>query len=137
MLDKWEMALRVTRSVLNQLLGCAREATPDECCGILLGRGILIEEARPTANVAADRTRRFEIDPQALVDAHRTSRGGGPRVLGYFHSHPNGPAEPSVTDRQQAANDESIWAIIGEAGVTFWRDREAGFVPLSYTIEDR
>jgi desampylase len=131
------MEIRVSRAVLDRLLDEARNAAPEECCGILLGHEGLIEEARPAPNVSSDPTNRFEIDPQALVDAHRAARGGGPAVLGYFHSHPSGRAEPSATDRMQAAHDGSVWVIIGESGVTFWRDEEAGFVPLSYTIEDR
>ena len=36
----------------------------------------------------------------------------GPQVLGYYHSHPRGPAHPSVTDRDEAAHDGLLWAII-------------------------
>jgi proteasome lid subunit RPN8/RPN11 len=123
--------------VLDRLLAEAARAAPEECCGILLGCGGLIEDTRTAANVAADARRRFEIDPQALVDVHRAARNGGPHVLGYYHSHPNGPAEPSAVDRERAAGDGRVWAIVGQGGVTFWRDEEAGFVPLSYAIEDR
>src|SRR5690606_13233814 len=108
-----------------------------DLCGILLGTGNSIDRAVPTANVAEDRRRRFEIDPQALIDAHRHARAGGPQVLGYYHSHPDGPAAPSAVDAALAAGDGMIWAIIGETDVTFWRDEEPGFVPLSTTLEDR
>jgi len=131
------MALRVTRPVLERLQTEAAAAAPDECCGLLLGCGALIDELRPAANIAANPQRHFEIDPQALVDAHRAAREGGPHVLGYYHSHPGGLAAPSTMDRQQSAGDNSVWAIIGESAVTFWRDEEAGFVPLSYVLEDR
>jgi proteasome lid subunit RPN8/RPN11 len=130
------MDIRVTRPVMEALLAYASRAAPEECCGILFGEGALIDEARPAANVSADPRRRFEIDPQALVDAHRAARAGGPQVVGYFHSHPDGPAEPSATDRAQAAHDGSVWAIAGTSGVTFWRDVEAGFAALSYAVED-
>lgn len=131
------MEIRVSRAVLDLLLEEARTAAPEECCGILFGQCDLIEEARATPNVAADRMRRFEIDPRVLVDAHRAERGGGPAVIGYYHSHPAGPAEPSATDREQAGGDGRAWAIVGAEGVTFWRDDEAGFVPLSYSVVDR
>ena len=131
------MGIRVSRPVLERLRTEAARVAPEECCGILLGCGGLIEDARPAANVAADPRRRFEIDPQSLVDAHRAARDGGLHVLGYYHSHPTGPAEPSAADRERAAGDGRVWAIVGQGGVTFWRDEEAGFVPLSYAIEDR
>lgn len=128
--------LRVPASVVDSLLAHAASAAPEECCGLLLGHDSTIAEARPAANVAEDRRRHFEIDPQALVDAHRAARAGEPDVLGYYHSHPSGPAAPSATDRAMAAGDNRIWAILGEGGVTFWRDGGQGFVPLSYAVED-
>jgi proteasome lid subunit RPN8/RPN11 len=119
------------------MLHAAEEAAPEECCGILLGRGSFIERAVATANVAPDRRDRFEIDPQALVDAYRAARAGGPDVIGYYHSHPRGPAEPSAVDSAMAARDGRVWAIVGQSGVTFWRDGERGFAPLSYVVKDR
>ena len=130
------MKLRVTREALDRLQAEARASATKECCGLLLGDGA-VEEARPAANVAADPRRRFEIDPRALVDAHRTAREGGPAVIGYYHSHPTGPAAPSDTDRAMAAGDGMVWAIVAGGGVTFWRDDGDGFAPLPYAVEDR
>lgn len=131
------IALGVATDALATIRAHADRAAPDECCGILLGRDGRILETLPAANVAADPRRRFEIDPQALVDAHRAARAGGPLVIGYYHSHPTGPAEPSAADRAMAGGDGRVWAIVGAGDVTFWRDDEDGFVSLSYTVEDR
>ena len=131
-----QTGLRVRATVLKALLAGAESAAPEECCGLLLGCE-MIEEARPAANIASDPTRHFEIDPQALVDAHRAARAGGPEVIGYFHSHPAGPAEPSATDRALAAHDGKVWAILGEHDVKFWRDGSERFEPLPYVVEDR
>ena len=130
------MKLRVTREAIDRLQAEAKASGSKECCGLLLGDGA-VEAARPAANVAADPRRRFEIDPQALVDMHRAAREGGPSVIGYYHSHPTGLAAPSDTDRAMAAGDGTVWAIVGEDGVTFWRDGRDGFEPLPYTVEDR
>lgn len=131
------MKIRVSRSAIDRMVSAAERAAPEECCGILLGGDGRIEQARAAANVAADRRRMFEIDPQALIDAHREARRGGRPVAGYYHSHPGGPPDPSATDRAHAACDGMVWAIVGETGVAFWRDEERGFVPLSYVVEDR
>jgi proteasome lid subunit RPN8/RPN11 len=130
------MTLRVTREALDRMRAAARTGAAEECCGLLLGRGG-VDEARPATNVALDRRRHFEIDPQALVDAHRAARHGGPAVLGYYHSHPAGAAAPSVADRATAAGDGRIWAIIADDDVTFWRDDQDGFARLPYAVEDR
>lgn len=118
------------------MLAAAASAAPEECCGILLGQQATIERVRPAANVADQRRHRFEIDPQVLIDAHRAARAGGPSIVGYYHSHPNGSADPSARDRAEAAHDGSVWAIVGARGVAFWRDDEDGFVRLSYKVED-
>ena len=129
------MPLQIARSAYEKLLAEAARAHPAECCGILLGHGLRIEVAKPAANVHPDPHGHFEIDPQALVDAHRAARSGGPEVLGYYHSHPTGIAAPSATDRAQASGDGRVWAIVGKGDVTFWRDDEDGLVALSYVVE--
>lgn len=123
--------IEVTREVIERLTGEAKHALPDEACGLLLGREERIDHVVPARNVHATPYTHFEIDPQALVDAFRGERDGGPRVVGYYHSHPHGPAEPSAIDREQASGDGRIWAIVGAGDVRFWRDDDAGFVELS------
>jgi len=127
------MQVEVSSAVIGQLLGEAEAAHPLETCGLLMGAVTRIGEARSCANVHPDPARHFEIDPQALIDAHRAARDGGPEVIGYWHSHPSGPPEPSATDRAQAAGDGKVWAIVGEGKVGWWRDAPGGFEPLSYT----
>jgi proteasome lid subunit RPN8/RPN11 len=132
--------LFVTRAVLAALRDGAAQATPAEACGLLLGAGGVVREARACANVAADPLRFFELDPAALIAAHRTERDGGPTLIGYWHSHPLGVAEPSAEDRRQASGDSKVWAIVGfgiaHGEVRFWRDERQGFVALSYTLSD-
>jgi proteasome lid subunit RPN8/RPN11 len=130
------MEIVLTREAFDRVLGEAAGALPDEACGILLGQGTRIERAQPAHNVHPAPRTHFEIDPQALVDAHRAARSGGPQVLGYYHSHPSGPAEPSDTDRAMAAGDGSVWAIAVGGDVRCWRDDAAGFAELSYVVAD-
>lgn len=130
------MVLQVTRPVLDLLHREAAIAAPIECCGILFGKAQRITAAISARNVHPVPQTHFEIDPQAIVDAHRFARNGGPQVLGYYHSHPRGPAHPSATDQKAAARDGSIWAIVADQDVTFWRDDESGFSPLPYGLTD-
>ena len=125
------------------MLAAAQAAHPDEACGILLGDTNRIARFIETRNVHPDPRSRFEIEPRALIDAHRRAREGGAGVAGYFHSHPHGSPEPSATDAAMAAHDGRIWAIAGmvqggvrgERDVRFWRDGETGFTPLPYTLD--
>lgn len=115
-------------------------AHPHEACGILLGGFVTgrarITEARAAANVHPAPATHFEIDPQALIDAHRAARSGGAQVIGYYHSHPNGPADPSATDRACASGDGALWAILAGGDIRFWRDGEQGFAALPFAVCD-
>ena len=124
------MEIELTSGVIATLLEDANEAHPHECCGLLLGQGGAVQRVQPAANVHPDPASHFEIDPAALIAAHRAARAGGQQVLGYYHSHPNGRAEPSTTDRAQASGDGRIWAIIAAGEVSWWRDAASGFEPL-------
>lgn len=97
-----------------------------EACGLLLGAGDRIERATIAANVAADPARRFEIDPAHLIAAHRAARGGGAAILGYWHSHPSGLAEPSATDAAMADPDGRVWAIVAGGAIRWFRARPHG-----------
>lgn len=126
------MDLTVTSELVEALLAEASSAMPREACGLLFGSAGRIDCHRPTANVHSAPETRFEIDPQALVDAHRAMRSGGPRLAGYYHSHPQGRPEPSATDRAMAYPDGMVWAIVGEGQVTFWHAGGDGLEPLPY-----
>ncbi len=128
------MQVQVSQHVIDQIKAQARAAVPHECCGILLGQAMQVTDAAPARNIHPAPQTHFEIDPQALVDAHRAAREGGPQVAGYYHSHPNGATHPSVTDQAMASGDGRIWAIVAGEEITFWLDQEGGFRPLSYCV---
>lgn len=118
------------------ILAAAAAAAPDEACGLLFGTGHHVRTATRTANVHPEPRHRFEIDPAALIAAHKAARAGGPALLGYWHSHPGGLPEPSATDRAAASGDGRIWAIAAEGGVRLWIDRPEGFEPLPYALDE-
>ncbi|GGD42078.1 M67 family metallopeptidase [Croceicoccus pelagius] len=124
------MGIEVASEVIDLILAEAAAAHPHECCGILLGIDGRIENAVPCANVHPEPARHFEIDPSALIAAHKAARAGGLQVLGYYHSHPTGYAEPSATDRAMAAGDGRVWAIAAGGRIGWWRACADGFKPL-------
>lgn len=130
------MAIEVTSGVIATLCEEAALAHPRECCGLLLGQGGRIGLAQPAANVHAEPERHFEIDPVALIAAHKAERAGGLTVLGYYHSHPNGRVDPSPHDRAAASGDGRVWAIVAAGEVRLWRDSPAGFEALPLRLAD-
>ncbi len=109
--------LRLSAAQAQVLRDAAIAAYPRECCGLLVGGGdgeITVRAIVPTANVAADPHRSFSIDPQAQFDLLRKLRSGEPkqRIVGHFHSHPDGAAIPSSHDLAMAYDPEAIWVVM-------------------------
>ena len=115
------MKAAVSTDLLRQVRAHAATTPEVEVCGLLLGRDGRVEEARPCRNVAADPARRFEIDPAALLAAHRAARAGGPAILGCYHSHPLGRAEPSACDAAAAEPNGWLWLIVAGEEIGAWR----------------
>jgi desampylase len=122
------MQVTISSTVIAQIVAEMRGAPAREVCGLLFGDGTDIQSAQACANVATDLARTFEIDPAALIAAHRTARAGGPAVIGHYHSHPNGLAEPSARDAADASPDGSLWLIAAASDVRGWRAVRDGAV---------
>ncbi len=58
---------------------------------------------RRATNVAeTDRERRYLIDPRETLAVDKDLSGTGHEIVGFYHSHPDHPAEPSEFDRSHA-----------------------------------
>ena len=101
--------------VIAALVAHAREAAPEECCGLLLGRGDAILEAVRARNAASSPTTRFLVEPKDHIDARREARTRGLDVVGFYHSHPHSGAVPSPTDLAEAAYPGTLHVIVGLA----------------------
>ncbi|MFP4004148.1 MAG: M67 family metallopeptidase [Alphaproteobacteria bacterium] len=93
----------------------ARKAGAEECCGLLVGhvagaRGVVTASVA-SPNRAADPRTSFEIDPALLLESQRHLRAAGQVVLGHYHSHPRGPADPSAADAERAWVPGHVWLI--------------------------
>lgn len=120
------MPVLLSSALHAQLLAEAKAALPHECCGLLFGSADAVLRIQPATNVAADPRKSFEIDPVMLIVAERTMRGGGEALIGHYHSHPNGRAEPSPCDAASAAADGRLWLIIAGEHLTGWRAISGG-----------
>jgi proteasome lid subunit RPN8/RPN11 len=105
---------RIKRQVVDDIVAHARQARPAECCGMLIGRGDVVLESVPATNLARD-PNRFLIDPKDHIAARRTARAAGYQIVGFYHSHPHSPPEPSPTDLAEASYDGALYLIVGLA----------------------
>jgi len=120
-------------------------AYPEEGCGVLLGteqEGArrIVEIATLDNHRTGDRSRRFLISPEQFLAVEKRARERGIEVLGFFHSHPDHPAEPSAFDLEHAWPYYSYLIVSvrdGEPGeATAWRLAEdrTRFVPETLIV---
>ena len=83
------------------------ETYPHECCGALLGtataEGNHVREIVRAGNTRTDRAHdRYNIAPEELIRIQRQARKLGLDIVGFYHSHPDCPAQWSKTDFEEA-----------------------------------
>jgi proteasome lid subunit RPN8/RPN11 len=99
--------LKLNEQVYNAIRLHGEETYPHECCGVLLGwseDGVnAIAEAIRAGNTRTDSAHnRYHIAPQELVKIQRLGRERGLDIVGFYHSHPDHPAQWSTTDFAEA-----------------------------------
>ena len=95
------------KAVYDAIRAHAEETYPHECCGVLLGHATS-EGWRVQSGVRAGNTRtdsahnRYHIAPVELVKIQREASKQGMDIAGFYHSHPDHPAQWSPTDFAEA-----------------------------------
>ncbi len=100
---------------MDEILAHARDAAPNECCGLLLGQEERVLASWRARNLEASPTR-FLIDPGDHIAALRQGRARGLGVVGFYHSHPRTPAVPSARDVAEASYPDALYVIAGWRG---------------------
>src|SRR5579885_1733715 len=99
--------LTITQAEYENIRQHGEETYPHECCGVLLGH---FADANRTVSltVRCGNTRidsahnRYSIAPHELVRIQREAREQGLEIVGFYHSHPDHPAQWSKTDFDEA-----------------------------------
>jgi proteasome lid subunit RPN8/RPN11 len=151
--------LCVPRSVTETLRERADHGAPREICGVLVGARAsggerasggaqasdgepaadgetdAIEPARVTEavavrNVAGEPRTRYELDPEETLAVIERVEDAGDDVVGFYHSHPDSPPEPSAVDREAATWDGYVYLIVGPEELAAYRWSGSAFVRL-------
>ncbi len=132
------MALRIGVGDVGHIQDHAREAYPEECAGALVGMDtgemkIVVDVWRAQNTHEEDRGRRFLIEPLQIKKFEERAQERDMDLLGFYHSHPDHPAEPSEYDREHAWPYYSyVIASVGEdevKDIRSWalRDDRSGY----------
>jgi proteasome lid subunit RPN8/RPN11 len=101
------VSLRISQQLYDELRAHGEETYPQECCGIMMGKGVG-DDLQVAGLIRAGNTRtdsahnRYNIAPQELIKAQREGRKAGLDIVGFYHSHPDHPAQWSSTDFAEA-----------------------------------
>jgi proteasome lid subunit RPN8/RPN11 len=101
------MPLHIPQPLYDQLRAHGEETYPHECCGIMLGTAdgdnLSVTQLLRAGNTRTDSAHnRYNIAPQELIAAQREGRKSGLDIVGFYHSHPDHPAQYSTTDFAEA-----------------------------------
>jgi proteasome lid subunit RPN8/RPN11 len=102
------LALRIPRALYDRLRQHGEATYPHECCGALVGEfdeagGKVVKAVAQCRNTRTDSLRnRYHISPSELVRIQREAMLSGQDIVGFYHSHPDHPAQWSSTDLDEA-----------------------------------
>jgi len=99
--------LQINFSDYETLRVHGEQTYPHECCGVLLGKSVdgtnIVHELRAAGNTRTDSAHnRYNIDPVELIRIQRQARALSLDIVGFYHSHPDHPAQWSATDIAEA-----------------------------------
>lgn len=97
------MALTLSAEAAEAIRQHGRQTYPNECCGGLIGRDGRVDESFALPNTTEEGPRRrFLVRPSDYRAAEARATALGATLLGFYHSHPDHPAQPSQFDLDHA-----------------------------------
>jgi len=96
--------IRIPDPQLATIRKHAARIYPNECCGALFGQGDgVVQEAFALDNTFPEgQRRRFLVGPDEYRRAEARASETSRTLIGFYHSHPDHPAEPSAFDLEHA-----------------------------------
>jgi proteasome lid subunit RPN8/RPN11 len=134
----------IRSTVMQRLVEDCRRRLPHETCGVLFGAAsgteLAIRGYAVIRNASRTPVSSFSFDPADWTAAYYEALHHGRRIVGVFHSHPDGTTLPSQADEEGRSAWGTYWIIgvsSGEsdahmAGCRYVPD--SGWVPLSLRV---
>ena len=133
--------MRISRSLVDELIAHAREDAPNECCGMVAADDGRAVEVYRAANAAASPLR-YEIDPRDIIRVTSAIDDAGLSLGAIYHSHTRSEPYPSQTDinlaffpgSEQPAWPGALYVIVGVASTE--ADVRAFQIPTRDRVEE-
>lgn len=135
--------LELTRECYDDIVYESYQGGDEEVCGVLAGE-YGEDESRattvfPAENVAETPQVRYYMDPEEQLEITEEIEDRGLDVVGFYHSHPAGPPEPSDTDAERATWPGYSYVICALDGYPYlgsWRWTDDGFEREAVAVVD-
>ncbi len=124
------MMIELPRPLADDLVRHAREAQPDEVCGVLGLRAERVVRLERARNAAATPTVRFTFDDDGYRRVMQLEREG--LEIGIYHSHPASAPYPSATDRAEMS---ATWPDCLQLMISLRHDATTGPEVKAYRID--
>jgi len=103
--------IRMPKSIYHEMVEHAEKEFPQECCGILGGKGDRVEKVFDLENIERSPIR-YSISPQEQMRVYEEMEKGAMEMVAIYHSHPQTIPFPSETDVKFAFYPEVASIII-------------------------
>jgi proteasome lid subunit RPN8/RPN11 len=110
MAERMILSVEQWRAMRRHVGQCA----PLEACGLLAGNNGRVEMRLGIPNAERSPVR-FRMEPRTQWRAFQRMQAAGLELMGIYHSHPNGPDQPSPTDILEVLYPvaQIIWFRVG------------------------
>jgi proteasome lid subunit RPN8/RPN11 len=103
--------MKFSRELIDEMVAHAREDSPNECCGMVGGRGGVATRIYRALNAEASPLR-YSIDPAEQFRLMREIEDAGEDLAAIYHSHTKSAAYPSQTDVNLAGWPDTVYVIV-------------------------
>jgi proteasome lid subunit RPN8/RPN11 len=129
--------VRILSKIFDAMVDHASHELPYECCGLLAGSCRRVDEIFLCRNQKRSKTE-FSIAPKELFETLREIRQRRKKLLGIYHSHPNGTGLPSPRDvKEFHYPGVDFWIVSfqnGEAVVRCFEWQGEDFAEVGYSV---
>ncbi len=133
-----------SQDAYDEIIEHAREGKPYEICGVLGGERDddegRVEFTRRVENVSETPRVNYLMEPEDQLEAIDDVEERG-EVVGFYHSHPEGPEQPSETDEARANWPRHSYVIVSLGpdepfvGSWLWTGEDGGFEEEEVVVE--
>ena len=109
-----QTSLIIPALVFGSMLAHCRSDYPNEACGILAGKDMIVSELFMVTNTEKSPVS-YLMDPKEQIKVMRELRDRTLQMLAIYHSHPNSEAYPSVNDLDMAYYEDAVHVIVSLA----------------------